>query len=86
MRADAAMTGEIDLFGKVMPVGGIKEKTMAARRSNVKCLVFPKANKRDFEELPEHLKGGLEVHFADSYEQVFAVMFAADAPAAGAPL
>jgi hypothetical protein len=58
------LTGEIDLLGTVMPVGGIKEKTMAARRSGVTCLVFPKNNKRDFDELPEHLKEGLEVHFA----------------------
>ena len=64
------MTGEIDLLGKVMPVGGIREKTMAARRSNITCLVFPKANKRDFDELPDHLKAGLDVHFAENYEQV----------------
>ena len=64
------MTGEIDLLGKVMPVGGIKEKAMAARRSNVSFLVFPQANKRDYDELPEHLKAGLEVHFADTYSSV----------------
>ena len=69
------MTGEIDLLGTVMPVGGIKEKTMAARRSGVTCLIFPKNNKRDFDELPEHLKEGLEVHFAATYADVFAVAF-----------
>ena len=70
MRSDAALTGEIDLLGKVLPVGGIKEKTMAARRSGVKCLVFPITNKRDFDELPDHLKEGLEVHFAETYSDV----------------
>lgn len=69
------MTGEVDLIGTVLPVGGIKEKTMAARRAGVKCLIFPKANKRDFDELPEHLKEGLEVHFAARYEDVQAVVF-----------
>ena len=70
------MTGEIDLLGSVMSVGGIKEKTMAARRSGVSCLVFPKNNKRDWDELPAHLKDGLEVHFAEKYADVYAVVFA----------
>ena len=48
---------------------------MAARRSGVTCLVFPKNNKRDFDELPEHLKEGLEVHFAATYADVFKVVF-----------
>jgi ATP-dependent Lon protease len=72
------MTGEIDLIGTVLPVGGIKEKTMAARRSGVKCLVFPKANKRDFDELPAHLREGLDVHFAGTYADVFRVAFQYD--------
>ncbi|CAN0131943.1 unnamed protein product, partial [Ectocarpus fasciculatus] len=60
VREDLAMTGELSLTGKVLPVGGIKEKTIAARRAGVQCLVFPQGNKRDFEELPEYLKDGLE--------------------------
>lgn len=44
----------------MLPVGGIKEKTIAARRAGVQCLVFPQGNKRDFEELPDYLKDGLE--------------------------
>lgn len=74
-RPDAAMTGEIDLMGTVMPVGGIREKTMAARRAGVACLIFPKANKRDYDELPAHLKEGIEVHFAARYEDVYRVIF-----------
>ena len=69
------MTGEISLTGKVLPVGGIKEKTMAARRAGVKCLIFPATNKRDFDEIPDYLKENLEVHFVDDYEQVFQVAF-----------
>lgn len=69
------MTGEMDLLGTVMQVGGIKEKVMAARRAGVTCLVFPKGNKRDFDELPAHLRDGLEVHFAAEYADVYAVAF-----------
>jgi Lon-like ATP-dependent protease len=75
LRPDCAMTGEVDLIGTVMPVGGIREKTMAARRAGINCLVFPKANSRDWEELPLHLREGFEVHFATSYEDVFKVAF-----------
>lgn len=75
VRPDLAMTGEIDLLGSVLPVGGIKEKTMAARRAGVKCLIFPKNNKRDFDELPNHLKENLEVYFAATYDDVYKVAF-----------
>jgi len=76
VRADVAMTGEISLTGKVLPVGGIKEKTIAARRSGVTCLVFPIGNKKDFDELPSYLREGLEVHFASRYDEVFDCAFA----------
>merc|ERR1719388_513493 len=75
VRADLAMTGEVSLNGKVLPVGGIKEKTIAARRAGCKALIFPQANRRDFDELPEYLREGLEVHFAADYDDVFAVAF-----------
>lgn len=74
-RADLAMTGEVSLNGKVLPVGGIKEKTIAARRAGCKALVFPKANQRDFDELPEYLRDGLEIHFVTLYEDVFRIAF-----------
>ena len=76
VRNDLAMTGEISLTGKVLPVGGIKEKIMAARRAGIKCVVLPAANQRDFDEIPEYLKEGLDVHYADAYEKVFKVAFA----------
>ena len=75
VRPDLAMTGEISLTGKVLPVGGIKEKTIAARRSGVTCLIFPVQNKRDFDELPDYLKDGLNVHYAETYEDVYYVAF-----------
>lgn len=83
VRADVAMTGEISLTGKVLPVGGIKEKTIAARRSGVTCLIFPHGNKKDFEELPGYLKEGLEVHFATVYNDVFDCAFAEESGGGG---
>jgi len=75
VRNDLAMTGEVSLTGKVLPVGGIKEKTMAARRAGITCIILPLVNKRDFDEIPEYLKEDLEVHFADEYSKVFDVAF-----------
>jgi hypothetical protein len=69
------MTGELSLTGRVLPVGGIKEKVMAARRSNVRTLVLPAGNRKDFTELPAHLQDGLDVTFASSYADVAAVAF-----------
>ena len=76
VRHDVAMTGEISLTGKVLPVGGIKEKIMAARRAGITCVVLPSANERDYDEIPDYLKEDLDVHFAESYETVHEVAFA----------
>ncbi|WP_106478719.1 endopeptidase La [Phytohalomonas tamaricis] len=70
-----AMTGEITLTGQVLPVGGIREKVIAARRSDIFELVLPEANKRDFDELPDYLKEGVTVHFAKVYKDVAKVVF-----------
>ena len=75
---DIAMTGEVSLSGLVLPVGGIKEKTIAARRSNCKVLVFPDGNKRDVDELPAYLKEGIEINFAKKYEDVYKIAFPED--------
>jgi ATP-dependent Lon protease len=75
VREGVAMTGEITLTGKVLPIGGLKEKLIAARRANCMTLVFPKENLRDYEELPDYLKKGLDVHFVESYEEVYRVAF-----------
>lgn len=79
VRNDLAMTGEVSLTGKVLAVGGIKEKIMAARRAGIKCVVLPAANQRDFDEIPEYLKEDLEVHFAEDYDKVFEVAFSSSA-------
>ena len=67
------MTGELTLTGRVLPIGGVKEKTIASRRAGLKILIFPEGNRKDFEELPEYLREGLEVHFAGDYNDVFRV-------------
>ena len=76
VRQDLAMTGELSLTGKVLPVGGIKEKVIAARRAGVAHVCLPDENKRDFDELPEHLKKDLEAHFAATFEDVVELAFA----------
>ncbi len=70
-----AMTGELTLTGKVLPIGGVKEKTIAARRVGIKELIFPIDNKKDFEELPDYIKEGLKVHYADYFENVLRVAY-----------
>ena len=71
IRNDLAMTGEVSLTGKVLPVGGIKEKIMGGRRAGIKFIVLPDANRRDYDEIPDYLKEGLDVHFAENYETVY---------------
>jgi len=70
-----AMTGELTLTGQVLPVGGIREKVIAARRSKIPELILPHANRRDFEELPDFLREGINIHFARSYREVFEIVF-----------
>ena len=69
------MTGELTLTGDVLPVGGIREKVIAAKRSGIRVLILPEANRRDFEELPDFLRAGFTVHFASRYREVFNVAF-----------
>lgn len=74
MQRDLAMTGELTLTGKVLPVGGIKEKVIAAKRNDISELILPEANRGDFETLPDHVQKGLHVHFASTYDQVAKVV------------
>ena len=74
-RIPVAMTGELTLTGKVLPVGGIREKVVAAKRIGLKTLILPAANRRDVDELPDYLSDGLRFHFAEHYQDVFDVVF-----------
>ena len=73
--ADLGMTGELTLTGRVLAVGGIREKMIAARRSGLKTLIFPKDNERDYEELPDYLKKGIKVIFVKDFAEVYPIAF-----------
>ncbi len=72
---EIAMTGEITLRGKVMPVGGIKEKVLAAKRVGIKEIILPKLNKKDLVEIPDYAKKDLKFHFVENVENVLKIIF-----------
>ena len=74
-RKSLAMTGEISLTGQVLPVGGIKEKMIAARRMKIRNLLLPEANRGDYEDLPEYVKKRLAVNFVSTYDEVLTHLF-----------
>lgn len=78
MAPDMAMTGELSLLGKVMPIGGLKEKVLAARRNLVKTILIPKFNKRDLDKLEDNVKEGIEFHLVGDMEEVLKYAFPAD--------
>ncbi|MBA3722428.1 MAG: endopeptidase La [Parachlamydiaceae bacterium] len=73
--ANLGMTGELTLTGRILPIGGVKEKMVAARRAGLKVLIFPKDNIRDYEELPDYIRKGLTMHFVEHYDEVFKIAF-----------
>ncbi|MDG6778398.1 endopeptidase La [Thiomicrorhabdus sp. zzn3] len=75
MKTPLAMTGELSLTGQVLPVGGIREKVIAAKRIGIKELILPHDNKKDFEELPDYLQEDLTVHFAKHFDDVAKLTF-----------
>ncbi len=70
VRADLAMTGEVTLRGRVLPIGGLKEKILAAKMAEVKTVLVPRENEKDVEEIPEEIKEGLEILFVETMEEV----------------
>jgi ATP-dependent Lon protease len=70
---DVAMTGEITLTGQVLPIGGLKEKSLAAQRAGIKRVIVPERNKGDVEEIPKQELGELEFVYADEIGDVLAV-------------
>ena len=67
------MTGEMSLVGRVLPIGGLKEKTIAARRNKIKDIIIPLSNLRDLEEIPEHVKSGITFHPVEYFDEVLAL-------------
>jgi len=70
-----AMTGELTLTGKVLPIGGVKEKLMSARHAGIELVVLPRANRRDVDELKPVVTEGMDIRYADSYDDVFELIF-----------
>ena len=70
MRSDTAMTGEVTLTGLVLPIGGVKEKVLAARRAGLKRVILPKANEKDLRDVPENVRKEMEFVFAERIEEV----------------
>gem|GEM_PF-17823 len=73
VKENLAMTGEVTLTGKVLPIGGVREKVIAAKRLKVRELILPKANQRDFDKLPEYIRKGVQVHYADWFSDVLTI-------------
>jgi ATP-dependent Lon protease len=73
VRHDVAMTGEITLRGLVLPIGGLKEKTLAAMRAGIKQVIVPKRNEKDLPDIPDEVKNTLKFHFAENVDEVLAV-------------
>ncbi len=72
---EVGMTGEITLTGQVLPIGGVREKTLAAQRAGLKRVILPRENEPDLNELPEETRKALEFVLVDSVEEVFAAAF-----------
>ena len=76
VRRDTALTGEITLRGKVLPIGGLKEKLLAARRAGIKNVIIPRENKKDLEEIRQELPADLKINFAKEMDEVLALALA----------
>jgi ATP-dependent Lon protease len=88
-----AMTGELTLTGRVLPIGGVREKLIAAKRVGIREALLPEANRGDYEELPAYIRKGIKVHFVGHFSDVVALAFkrsrgqrrrASDRPSQGA--
>jgi ATP-dependent Lon protease len=75
VRSDMAMTGEITLRGRVLPIGGLKEKILAAHRGNIKMVIIPKDNEKDLVEVPQNVQNALKIVFVDHIDEVLKIAF-----------
>ena len=73
VRKEVAMTGEVTLRGNVLPIGGLKEKILAAKRAKLTTVILPRRNKKDLEEIPKHLLKGIQLSFADTMDDVMKI-------------
>jgi ATP-dependent Lon protease len=73
VKHDLAMTGEITLRGLVLPIGGLKEKTLAAKRAGIRQVIVPKRNEKDMPDIPEEVKNTVQFHFVENIDQVLQI-------------
>jgi ATP-dependent Lon protease len=85
IRKDVAMTGEITLRGKVLPIGGVKEKILAAHRSGLKTIIVPRENEKDLADIPKNVLDSLNVYMVESMDEVLKIALAEPLDAIAAP-
>jgi ATP-dependent Lon protease len=85
VRQDVAMTGEITLRGRVLPIGGLKEKVLGAHRAGIKVIIIPKGNEADIEDVPEDVRGVLEFHPVETLNEVLKIALVPAEPGEQAP-
>jgi ATP-dependent Lon protease len=73
VRSEVAMTGEITLRGKVLPIGGVKEKLLAAHRAGMKTIILPRENEKDLTEIPQNIQDQFSIHFVETMDEVLKV-------------
>ena len=81
VRHDVAMTGEITLRGKVLPIGGVKEKVLAAHRAGVKNIILPRDNEKDLADIPKNVLDTLDLHLVSTMDEVLKIALAEPLPA-----
>jgi ATP-dependent Lon protease len=81
LRGDIAMTGEVTLTGRVLPVGGIREKVLAARRAGIHHVMLPMHNRKDLVDLPKEVKADMSFEFVETIEEVISNLFPVEKPA-----
>ena len=86
VRGDVAMTGEITLRGRVLPIGGLKEKVLGAHRAGIKTIILPKSNEADIEDVPEEVRSQLSFHPVETLREVLDIALVPEAPSAVKPL